>query len=88
VSPQLHEGRIITIRPKLRWTSDSFEVGCWNGEVLRVTTANRLTLRYARMALTTRFRSRLRESLSYGLALEGISAAHVAADQARKGTIE
>jgi transposase InsO family protein len=31
-----HEGRIITIRPNLRWTSDSFEVACWNGEVLRV----------------------------------------------------
>ena len=33
---RLHEGRIITIRPKLRWTSDTFEVACWNGEVLRV----------------------------------------------------
>ena len=33
---RLHEGRIITIRPNLRWTSDSFEVACWNGEVLRV----------------------------------------------------
>ncbi len=37
-----------------------------------------LTLRYTRMALSTRFRRRLRESLSYGLALEGISAAQVA----------
>jgi enoyl-CoA hydratase/carnithine racemase len=40
---------------------------------------NPLTLRYTRMALSTRFRRRLQESLSYGLALEGISAAQVAA---------
>jgi transposase InsO family protein len=33
---RLHEGRIITIRPNLRWTSDCFEIACWNGEVLRV----------------------------------------------------
>jgi enoyl-CoA hydratase/carnithine racemase len=39
---------------------------------------NALTLRYTRMALSTRFRRRLQESLSYGLALEGISAAQVA----------
>jgi enoyl-CoA hydratase/carnithine racemase len=44
-----------------------------------------LTLRYTRMALTTRFRRRLRESLSYGLALEGISAAQVAASRAKAG---
>ena len=31
----MHEGRIITSRPNLRWTSDTFEVACWNGEVLR-----------------------------------------------------
>lgn len=37
-----------------------------------------LTLRYTRMALSTRFRRRLQESLSYGLVLEGISAAQVA----------
>ena len=43
-----------------------------------------LTLRYTRMALSTRFRRRLRESLSYGLALEGISAAQVAASTAQK----
>ncbi len=40
-----------------------------------------LTLRYTRMALSTRFRRRLQESLSYGLALEGISAAQVAASK-------
>jgi enoyl-CoA hydratase/carnithine racemase len=43
-----------------------------------------LTLRYTRMALSTRFRRRLQESLSYGLALEGISAAQVAASNAQK----
>ena len=44
---------------------------------------NPLTLRYTRMALSTRFRRRLQESLSYGLALEGISAAQVAASKAQ-----
>jgi enoyl-CoA hydratase/carnithine racemase len=44
-----------------------------------LTKQNPLTLRYTRMALSTRFRRRLQESLSYGLALEGISAAQVAA---------
>jgi enoyl-CoA hydratase/carnithine racemase len=43
-----------------------------------------LTLRYTRMALATRFRRRLQESLSYGLALEGISAAQVAASKVQK----
>lgn len=47
---------------------------------------NPLTLRYTRMALSTRFRRRLQESLSYGLALEGISAAQVAASNASKTT--
>lgn len=31
-----HEGKIITIRPNLRWTSDGFEIPCWNGETVRV----------------------------------------------------
>jgi putative transposase len=31
-----HEGKIITIRPNLRWTSDGFEIACWNGAVVRV----------------------------------------------------
>lgn len=44
---------------------------------------NPLTLRYSRMALSTRFRRRLQESLSYGLVLEGISAAQVAASNSR-----
>src|SRR5467141_146145 len=44
---------------------------------------NPLTLRYTRMALSNRFRRRLQEGLSYGLALEGISAAQVALVNAR-----
>src|SRR5260370_38551862 len=31
-----HDGKIITIRPNLRWTSDGLEIACWNGEVVRV----------------------------------------------------
>lgn len=31
-----HDGQIITIRPNLRWTSDSFEIACWNGQAVRV----------------------------------------------------
>ena len=45
---------------------------------------NALTLRYTRMALSTRFRRRLQEGLSYGLALEGHSAAQVAWLNAQK----
>ena len=30
-----HDGKIITIRPNLRWTSDGFEIACWNGENVR-----------------------------------------------------
>ena len=45
---------------------------------------NPLTLRYTRMALSNRFRRRLQEGLSYGLALEGISAAQVALINARR----
>jgi len=33
---RLHEGKIITIRSNLRWTSDGFEIACWNGQVVRV----------------------------------------------------
>jgi putative transposase len=32
---RVHDGRIITIRPNLRWTSDGFEIPCWNGDVVR-----------------------------------------------------
>jgi transposase InsO family protein len=31
-----HDGRIITIRPNLRWTSDGFEIPCWSGQAVRV----------------------------------------------------
>jgi hypothetical protein len=36
------------------------------------------------MALSTRFRRRLQEGLSYGLVLEGISAANIALINAQK----
>jgi transposase InsO family protein len=29
-----HDGKIITIRPNLRWTSDGFEIACWNSQVV------------------------------------------------------
>lgn len=32
---RVHDGKIITIRPNLRWTSDGFEIACWNGEMIR-----------------------------------------------------
>ncbi len=31
-----HDGQIITIRPNLRWTSDGFEVACWDGAIVRI----------------------------------------------------
>ncbi len=27
-----HDGKIITLKPDLRWCSDSFEIRCWSGE--------------------------------------------------------
>jgi len=27
-----HDGKIITLKPNLRWCSDSFEIRCWSGE--------------------------------------------------------
>lgn len=32
----VHDGNVITLRPNLRWCSDSFEIPCWNGQVVRV----------------------------------------------------
>lgn len=52
-----------------------------------MTKQNPLTLRYTRMALSNRFRRRLQEGLSYGLALEGISAAQVAHLNAQKAKV-
>ena len=49
----------------------------------QLTRQNPLTLRYSRMALTQRFRRRLHEGLSYGLALEGISAMNLALQKTR-----
>jgi hypothetical protein len=34
-SSRAHEGKIVTIRPNLRRTSDGFEIVCWNGQVER-----------------------------------------------------
>jgi len=48
---------------------------------------NPLTLRYTRMVLSNRFRRRLQEGLSYGLALEGISAAQVAVLNAQRAGV-
>lgn len=31
-----HVGKVITLRRNLRWSADAFEVGCWNGEKVRV----------------------------------------------------
>lgn len=31
-----HEGQIVTLKPNLRWCSDSFEIRCWNGERVQV----------------------------------------------------
>jgi putative transposase len=31
-----HDGQIISIRSNMRWTSDGFEIACWNGEAVRV----------------------------------------------------
>ena len=31
-----HDGKIITLHPNQRWTSDSFEIACSNGEAVRV----------------------------------------------------
>ena len=32
-----HDGVIVTLRPDLRWCSDSFEIRCWSGERVYVT---------------------------------------------------
>ena len=31
-----HDGKVIVLASNLRWCSDSFEVTCWNGEIVRV----------------------------------------------------
>lgn len=36
-SERPHDGKVITLRPNLRWASDGFEIPCWNRTVVRVT---------------------------------------------------
>lgn len=31
-----HDGKVITLRPTMRWCSDAFELPCWSGEAVRV----------------------------------------------------
>ena len=36
-SDRPHDGKVITLKSNLRWTSDGFEIPCWNRAVVRVT---------------------------------------------------
>lgn len=31
-----HDGQVITLRSNTRWCSDTFEIRCWNGDVVRI----------------------------------------------------
>ena len=31
-----HDGRVITMRPNMRWCADEFQIACWNGEKVHV----------------------------------------------------
>jgi transposase InsO family protein len=33
---RIHDGKVMMLRSNLRWCSDAFEIGCWNGERIRV----------------------------------------------------
>ena len=33
---RVHDGKVVVMQSNLRWCSDAFEFGCWNGEVIRV----------------------------------------------------
>ena len=35
-STRTHEGTIITLKPNLRWCSDTLQIRCWNGEKVEV----------------------------------------------------
>jgi len=35
-SERAHDGKVITLRSNLRWCADGFEIGCRNGETVRV----------------------------------------------------
>jgi hypothetical protein len=38
-----HDGVIITLKPNLRWCSDSFEIRCWSGERARSVARRRIS---------------------------------------------
>jgi putative transposase len=33
---RVHDGKVIVMRSNLRWCSDGFEIGCWNGDLIRI----------------------------------------------------
>jgi len=33
---RMHDGQVVTLQSNMRWCSDVFEIGCWNGERVRV----------------------------------------------------
>ena len=33
---RVHDGKVVMLRSNRRWCSDAFEIGCWNGERIRV----------------------------------------------------
>jgi len=33
---RVHDGQVVTLRRNRRWCADAFEIGCWNGETVRV----------------------------------------------------
>lgn len=33
---RIHDGKVIVMRSNLRWCSDGFEIGCWNGDRIRI----------------------------------------------------
>lgn len=33
---RVHDGKVVVMQSNLRWCSDTFEIACWNGEVVRV----------------------------------------------------
>jgi transposase InsO family protein len=35
-STRTHDGQVVTLKSNLRWCSDSFEIRCWSGDVVRV----------------------------------------------------
>jgi putative transposase len=33
---RVHDGKVVVMASNLRWCSDTLEIGCWNGEVVRI----------------------------------------------------